>query len=372
MSTAFLRSFSVSKAVNSTTNSVNQLRFAHRLIMKEAIVSKGPTVHIKDSPIPKPEPGQVVVKIHVSGSNPKDWKRPEYMGTDLNEGDDIAGIIHELGQGSGNFGFKVGDRVAAFHEMGKPGGSYAEYGLAWAHTTFPLPEKTSFEEGAALPLAALTSAVGLYARLGLPQPWTPAREPTPLVIYGGSSAVGIYAIQLALRSNIHPIIAVAGRAQQHVENFIDRSKGDTIVDYRNGDEAVVQGIKDALKGQKLYHAFDAVSEKGSYQNLSKVLEQPGSKITNVLPGRDYSEIPKGIEQSVTTVGSVHDKLKDFGYVYSRYITKGLEEGWFKAQPQEVVPGGLEGVQTALQNLKDGKASAVKYVFRIADTPGVQA
>lgn len=41
--------------------------------MKEAIVSKGPSVKIVDSPIPEPGPEQVVIKVVVSGSNPKDW-----------------------------------------------------------------------------------------------------------------------------------------------------------------------------------------------------------------------------------------------------------------------------------------------------------
>ena len=41
--------------------------------MKEAIVSKGPTVKIEDTPIPKPGPDQVLIKVIVSGSNPKDW-----------------------------------------------------------------------------------------------------------------------------------------------------------------------------------------------------------------------------------------------------------------------------------------------------------
>lgn len=226
-------------------------------------------------------------------------------------------------------------------------------------------------EGAAIPLAALTSACGLYARLGLPEPWLPATQSIPLVIYGGSSAVGSYAIQLAQKSNIHPIIAVAGHAQSHVEKLIDRSKGDTIVDYRDGDEAVVKGIKDALQGAKLRYAFDAVSEKGSYQNICQVLEADGN-ITLVLPGKDYSEIPKSVKQSSTMVGAVHQDLKDFGYVHARYISRGLEQGWFKPQPQEVVPGGLEGVEKALTNLKEGKASAIKYVFRIEDTPGVGA
>ena len=221
----------------------------------------------------------------------------------------------------------------------------------------------------------MTAACGLYAKLRLPAPWLPATQPIPLVIYGASSAVGYYTLQLALKSNIHPLICVSGRAQAHIEPLLDRSKGDTIVDYRNGDDAVFQGLKDALKGQKLEYAYDAVSEKNSYQNIARVLDPNTGHITFVLPGKNYDEIPAGIQKSITRVGDVHgnpDDLKEFGYVYFRYISKGLAEGWFKAQPQEVVKGGLEGVQTALENLKAGKASAVKYVFKIADTPGVSS
>ena len=41
--------------------------------MKTVIVYPGPKVEIVDSPIPKPGPDQVVIKVIVSGSNPKDW-----------------------------------------------------------------------------------------------------------------------------------------------------------------------------------------------------------------------------------------------------------------------------------------------------------
>ena len=44
--------------------------------MKEAIVSKGPVVKIVDSEIPKPNADQVVIKVVVSGSNPKDVCHP--------------------------------------------------------------------------------------------------------------------------------------------------------------------------------------------------------------------------------------------------------------------------------------------------------
>jgi len=290
-----------------------------------------------------------------------------------NQGDDISGIVEAVGHAVTEF--KPGDRIAAFHEMMAPGGSYAEYALSWSSTTFHLPQNTSFEEGAAIPLAAMTAAVGLYARLGLPQPFLPAEDvpKIPLVVYGASSAVGSYVIQFAQKSNIHPLICVAGRAQEHVKKLISPEKGDAIIDYRKGDEAIIKGIKDALHGAKLEYAFDAVSEKGSYQNIARVLDPNSAKITFVLPGKKYEGIPPGVQKSITRVGDVHGNpsdLKDFGYVYFRYISKGLAEGWFQAQPYEIIPGGLAGIEKGLSQLKDGTASAVKYIYRIADTPGL--
>ncbi|KAI1413082.1 GroES-like protein [Hypoxylon sp. FL1857] len=336
--------------------------------MKEALVAPGTQVRLVDSPIPKPNEDQVLIKVIVSGSNPKDWKVPDWRKVTANHGDDIAGLVEDVG--SNVTEFKPGDRVAAFHEMMTPHGSFAEYAIAWQHTTFHLPKDITFEGGAAIPLAALTAAVGLYSRLGLPQPWTPATEPIPLIIYGAASSVGAYAVQFARKSNIHPLICVAGNSQSYVETLIDRSKGDTIIDYRDGDDAVVEALKKAVEDSKILHAFDATSEKNSYVNVCKVLGE-GAKITLVLPpSKDY-EFPSHVAQSVTLVGSVHSSEKDLGFVFSRYFTRGLQEGWFKPQPQVVVPGGLGGVQKGLEDLKAGKAHGIKYVFRIADTDGVQ-
>lgn len=226
-------------------------------------------------------------------------------------------------------------------------------------------------EAATIPLAALTSVAVLYHHLALPAPWSPATSSIPLVVYGGASAIGAYAIQLAQKSNIHPIIAVAGRGASFVESLIDRSKGDTIVDYRKGDEAVVSGIKDALKGAKLLHTYDCVSEGSSYINLGKVVS-PGGKIVTVLPGKDYPGVPDSVEVIKNSVGCVHQDQKDLGYVYFRYLAKGLLDGWFKPHPHKVVPGGLGGLEKALTNLKEGKASATKYVVRVGETSGVSS
>lgn len=292
-----------------------------------------------------------------------------------NTGDDIAGTVEELGSEVSHL-FHKGQRVAAFHRMREPHGSFAEYSIAPAITTFAIPNKISFEEAATIPLAAMTAAVGLFARLGLPEPWTGGAEDGkrekpygPLIIYGAASAVGAYAIQLAKRAGIGPLLCVAGKGAPFVEKFLDKSAGDAIIDYRQGDDAVVEGLKKAAGGAKLLYAYDAVTEHNSFNNLSKVLDK-GSKMTVVLPLGDNTAIPDYIETTRTMVGDAYGPHTDFGLAWYQLLGKGLVEGWFKPHPHEVIPNGLEGVQTGLKNLQNGKASAVKYVFRISETPGV--
>lgn len=114
------------------------------IAMKEAIVQADLTIKIHEVSIPKPSSSQVLIKIICAGSNPKDWKQPYLMKTDINSGDDMAGIIESVG--SDVLEFKPGDRVAAFHTMQEPGGAFAEFGLAESSTTFHLPKSVSFEE----------------------------------------------------------------------------------------------------------------------------------------------------------------------------------------------------------------------------------
>lgn len=292
---------------------------------------------------------------------------PEWTGTESNQGDDCAGTVESVGDSV--LGFQPGDRVAGFHEPGAPGGAYAEYALLPAHTTFHISKDVSFDDAATIPLTAGTAAAGLFESaggLGLPLPIQPATEPLPLVIYGASGSVGTFAVQLAKKANIHPIICIAGGGGSTVEPLLDRSKGDTIIDYRKGDAEVVKGIKSALNGLPLKHGLDTVAHKSSTANIAEAMD--GGKIARTLPAE--GEVHKGIEQFQLSVSSVHGEQKDFGFAMYQLFGRGLQDGWIQARPYEVVPDGLGGVEKALQNLKAGKASAIKYVFRIAETEGV--
>ncbi len=159
-----------------------------------------------------------------------------------------------------------------------------------------------------------------------------------------------------------------------MRTLLDPARGDVAVDYREGDEVVLAALQKALAGRPpLRHALDAVAEGA--QIIGRLFHAAGDgeagRFTFVSPGTKEG-VPEYVQQAMTFDGSVHraPEAKDLGYVFLRYIARGLREGWFRAQKTEVVPGGLGGVQTGLENLKSGKASAVKYVYRIAETEGV--
>ncbi|KAL4931487.1 zinc-binding alcohol dehydrogenase family protein [Aspergillus undulatus] len=353
--------------------------------MKEGIIMAGPAVKIVDSPIPEPNEDQVLIKVIVAGANPKDWKGPEWVAAGniispilegirepIDQGDDVAGIVEKVG--SNVFEFKPGDRVAAFHEMYTRGGSYAEYAVAWSHTTFHVPNHTSFEEAATIPLAVLTAAASLYANHRLPFPWRPAQDQTPFIIYGASTAVGSFTIKLARNSNIHPIIAIGGRGCQYVETIVDKREGDTVIDYRQGPEKTINAIRESLARVGIttaHHALDAAITPESAEVLRHTVT-PGGQIDFVLPNEfDVSPANK----SYTSVGSVHnipgfEHNAELGFIFCRYLTRALQTKSLSGHPYEVRPGGLDGIGDALKDLKAGKASACKYVFRIADTPAL--
>ena len=253
---------------------------------------------------------------------PLSRKMAEWGMEGMNQGDDFGGIVHSVGANITEF--HPGDRVAGFHAMMKPGGAYAEYTISPAHMTFHIPKKTTFEEAATIPLTAMTAAVLLDHVLGLPQRGSDLTKPTPLVIYGAASAVGAYAVQLANKAGIHPLICVAGKGIPFVESLIDKSKGDVVIDYRK--DGLVDGIKSAVpSGEKLMYAFDAISGHGSYQNICKVLSTDGGKLALVLPPGD--DIPKGIQATQGQVGIAFNDQKELGFAWSRLFGLGLQDGW---------------------------------------------
>ncbi|KAG9310795.1 chaperonin 10-like protein [Chiua virens] len=190
-----------------------------------------------DVPVPKPKEGEVLVKVHAAALNPVGWK---VMGTLPNmlsrrphpPEHDLAGVVVDANDTS----FSNGDQVIGFIpvsvQFSSRQGALAQYiTLPENHVTFK-PANLKWEESAALPLAALTALQSL--RLGgydparaLDTPTQPPAAQESVFINGGSTAVGIYAIQLAKALSLR----VTATASARNESFVRGVGADVFLDY---------------------------------------------------------------------------------------------------------------------------------------------
>jgi len=163
----------------------------------------GPEVlRLEDVPDPKPEPGQVVVRIQAAGVNPVDAyirsgtyaKKPSLPYT---PGTDGAGTIESVGKDVKKF--SPGDRV---YVAGSISGTYAEKALCEEWLVFPLPAHVSFAQGAAVHVPYATAYRALFQRAR-------ARAGETVLVHGASGGVGIAAVQLARAAGLR-VIGTAG------------------------------------------------------------------------------------------------------------------------------------------------------------------
>jgi hypothetical protein len=226
----------------------------------------------------------------------------------------------------------------------------------------------------------MTAAISLYIDMGLPPPWNPLQEDQkkiPLVIYGASTASGAFAAKYARLSGIGPLIGIAGRASEYAKTLVDH-----VVDYRQGEDGLINEIGNILEkegfGRKAPFVLDAISEGGTIETAVRFLDPDRGVISTLLPVELFAkekknfQYPPGVKGVNTQCNRIFTDLKDFSFLWTRYLSRLLEDGRFQCHPYEVVPGGLKGVLTGLKDLKDGKASAVKYVYRIDETGEVDA
>ncbi|KAL7895419.1 hypothetical protein HDV63DRAFT_406358 [Trichoderma sp. SZMC 28014] len=174
---------------------------------------------LEDIPAPIPGPRELLIKVEVAGLNVKDYKHPlpAMYNNALNQGDDYAGTIAQVGNEVK--AFQLGERVAGFYVMDTPGGTFAEFNLCPEHTVFRIPSSMPYKEASTIPLAAYTAPVGLYRNL---HPWDRggSRAPqgkVPLIVNGAGSAVGSYALKLAsMNSLIGPVVATTGSSADYL------------------------------------------------------------------------------------------------------------------------------------------------------------
>ena len=150
----------------------------------------GPEVlQLAEWPVPAPGADEVLFQVAAAGLNRADilqrkGQYPSPPGAPANPGLEAAGTV--VAVGSNVTEFKPGDAVCALLQ----GGGYSEYAAVDVAQVLPIPGKLSMIEGASLPETYFTVWSNLYEFGGL-------QRGESLLVHGGSSGIGISAIQLA-------------------------------------------------------------------------------------------------------------------------------------------------------------------------------
>ena len=144
----------------------------------------------EDVPMPEPKAGEVLIKVEAASLNRADLglrKGTYRIAADalpVIPGREFAGTIAKLGDGVSEY--RVGQRVVGYPSLG----GYAEYAVAKIAEVRPVPDGVTAAQAAALPTAALTAWFGLKTDGAL-------KSGEWLLVHGGSSGVGVAAIQIA-------------------------------------------------------------------------------------------------------------------------------------------------------------------------------
>jgi NADPH:quinone reductase len=204
----------------------------------------GPDVlEVSDLPIPQPGPGEVRIRVAAATVNPTDISfrsGRQFSVAQLAEmgvappfipGMELGGVVDAVGPGTS---WHVGNRVMAIVNPRRPGGgAQAELVVVPAASVARVPDGTSLEAAATLPMNGLTVRLA-FDQLALTRGQT-------VGVTGAAGAVGAYAVELGVNEGLR-VIAV-GRA--HDEALVKRLGAETFIP--SGDNAM-RAVYDAARG----------------------------------------------------------------------------------------------------------------------------
>ncbi|MEH2135165.1 NAD(P)-dependent alcohol dehydrogenase [Nostoc sp.] len=213
---------------------------------------------------PKIESTQLLVKVRASSVNPIDWKIRQGMlsliiGSNFPKilGFDVAGDVVSVG--SGVTRFQPGDAI--YGSTSFPGGGYAEFAAVPENVVALKPTNLSYEEAAAVPLAALTALQALRDQGNIKTGQT-------VLINGAAGGVGIFAVQIAKALGA----VVTGVSSTKNLDLVKSLGADRVIDYTQQDFTQDIAQYDII--------FDAVGKR-SLSETKKVLKPNGVYITTV-------------------------------------------------------------------------------------------
>ena len=204
-----------------------------------------------DKPIPKDD--EVLIKVRAASVNPLEWHfmrgKPLFMRLAVSGllkpknnilGVDIAGRVEEVGRNV--MQFEPGDEVFGGSDSG---GGFAEYVSVSENKLALKPTNITFEEAAAIPIAAITALQGLRDKGEI-------QSGQKVLINGAGGGVGTYAVQIAKSFGVD----VTGVCSTEKLDTVSSLGADHVIDYTNEDFT--------KNGQR----YDLIFDTAAYRSIS--------------------------------------------------------------------------------------------------------
>ena len=313
---------------------------------------------IEKRQIPRPGPGEMLIKNHAIAINPVDYKMQHY-GIFIKQypivlGSDVSGTVEIAGDGVKHF--QSGDRVAGFAAVLATGsnnhGAFQQYTLVQECCAAKLPASMSHDHGAILPMAVATAGIAIFVCLNIPRPTAQQKQHGGFLVWGGSSAVGSTAVQMAASLGFNVYAVSSPRHHDYIKT-LGASK---VFDHSQAD--VVASIVSSAKadGIEFRHALDAISEKGTSPKTAAVMEAlGGGQLCLTLPWEADARKPANVTMTNTGAFKVATEHQDFSrWLFNEWLERALEDKTFEPSPAvERVNGGIDKLQAALDMAMKG-------------------
>ena len=271
----------------------------------------GPEVlNLIERPMPRPADGEVLIRVQAAGVNRPDVLQrkgayaPPAGASDL-PGLEVSGTI-ESGNLKGS-GFEIGDAVCAL----VAGGGYAEFCVAPVAQCLPKPRALSFAEAAGLPETYFTVWSNVFDRARL----LPGES---LLVQGGSSGIGVAAIQLAAALG-NTVYATAGSDEKCGACVTLGAK--RAINYRTED--FVEVLKKETAGRGVDVILDMVAGEYVPREIESLADD-GRLVFIALLGGSKAKLDLGavLRRRLTVTGST---LRPRSVEFKAAIAKRLRE-----------------------------------------------
>lgn len=306
---------------------------------------------LQDLDVPSVGDNEILIENKGIGLNPIDWKSKKYNFA-IHEfpwinGRESCGKVVKLGRYVN--GLSLGDnvivastsyrdlRTSTFQNF-----TVMDYRLVWK-----LPKFLTYDQGSSIGVGLVTASMIIYDSFKV---FNEEAKGKSIIIWGASSVVGLYLIQLA---NIHGLKPIAV-ANKDYEVYLKDLGASIVIDrYR-----AIKDIQDDIKHESIQFGVDCVSETTSKYVLEILENFPQSKFTSIVKAPRLNSdkiVPVSIKK-------FHEDLA-LGQKIIKITSDYLESGQIKPVRLKVYKG-LSSIEAALKDLEYFGAKAEKYIISV--------